>query len=135
MQMRNNVLLAIVLAIFAFAAWVVIPLDSTRFGREGVQLGLDLQGGVRLVYEADLSSVSGDQGEVMDGVIAVIANRINPLGVTEPNIEKRGTNQIVVELPNLSVTDRQKERLGDYPGLELLGVETLAAAIRSLFPK
>ena len=30
---------------------------------------------------------------------------------------------------------RQKERLGDYPGLELLGVETLATAIRSLFPK
>jgi DNA repair protein RadA/Sms len=30
---------------------------------------------------------------------------------------------------------RQKERLGDYPGLELLGVETLAAAIRSLLPK
>ncbi|MGO9175898.1 MAG: DNA repair protein RadA, partial [Desulfobaccales bacterium] len=30
---------------------------------------------------------------------------------------------------------RQKERLGDYLGLELLGVETLAAAIRSLFPK
>ncbi len=29
---------------------------------------------------------------------------------------------------------RQQERLGEFPGLELLGVETLAAAIRKLFP-
>jgi len=50
--------------------------------------------------------------------IAVIANRINPLGVTEPNIERRGTNQIVVELPRLSVTDKQKDRIGRTALLE-----------------
>ena len=116
---RNTILLIFILALFAFALWVIIPLGSTRFGREGIQLGLDLQGGVRLVYQADLSSVpEADKKEVMDGVIAVIANRINPLGVTEPNIEKRGENQIVVELPKLSITDKQKERIGRIALLE-----------------
>jgi len=116
---RKTILLIFILALFAFALWVIIPLGSTRFGREGIQLGLDLQGGVRLVYQADLSSVpEADKKEVMDGVIAVIANRINPLGVTEPNIEKRGENQIVVELPKLSITDKQKERIGRIALLE-----------------
>ena len=113
MTRKNSLYLMVILALFTFAMWVILPPDSERFGREGMQYGLDLQGGVRLVYQADLSSVEpGDEDEVINGVIAVIANRINPLGVTEPNIERRGTNQIVVELPKLSVTDKQKERIG-----------------------
>jgi preprotein translocase subunit SecD len=84
-----------------------------------MQLGLDLQGGAHIVYKADLSSVeSGNEAEVMDGVVAVILNRINPLGVTEPNIQKQGEDRIVVELPGLSVTDKQKERLGRTALLE-----------------
>ena len=116
---RANWFLIGIVAIFAFALWVLLPLDSDRFGRQGIQFGLDLEGGVRLVYQADLSSVEpGTEDQIMDGVIEVIANRINPLGVTEPNIERRGGDQIVVELPNLSVTDVQKERIGRTALLE-----------------
>jgi len=119
MTRRNSLYLMVISALLALALWVILPLDSTRLGREGIQLGLDLQGGVRLVYQADLSSVEpGDEDEVIEGVIAVIANRINPLGVTEPNIERRGADQIVVELPKLSVTDKQKERIGRTALLE-----------------
>ncbi len=121
----------VILALFASALWVILPIDSERFGREGIQLGLDLQGGVRLVYQADLSSVTpGDEDEVIEGVIAVIANRINPLGVTEPNIERRGTDQIVVELPQLSVTDKQKERIGRTALLEFGELATEEEAAR-----
>lgn len=119
MTRRNSIYLLIISALLVLALWILLPLDSTRLGREGIQLGLDLLGGVRLVYQADLSSVeSGDEDEVIEGVIAVIANRINPLGITEPNIERRGTDQIVVELPKLSVTDKQKERIGRTALLE-----------------
>ncbi|MFC1937448.1 protein translocase subunit SecD [Chloroflexota bacterium] len=120
MTRRSTIyIIATILALFAFALWSLLPLDSTRFGRTGIQLGLDLQGGVRLVYEADMSSVEPDSAdEVIDGVIAVILNRINPLGVTEPNIERRGAGQIVVELPQLNMTDKQKERIGRTALLE-----------------
>jgi len=111
--------LLIIIVIFAFALWVLLPIEGERFGRQGIQFGLDLEGGVRLVYQADLSQVEpGTEAEMIDGVIAVIANRINPLGVTEPNIEKRGNNQIVVEIPQLSITDVQKERIGRTALLE-----------------
>jgi preprotein translocase subunit SecD len=108
-----------VAAVFALALWVLLPVDAVRFGRAGIQFGLDLRGGVRLIYQADLSSVEpGGEDEAVDGVIAVIANRINPLGVTEPNIERRGADQVVVELPELSITEVQKERIGRTALLE-----------------
>ena len=119
MPRRNTLVFLIVLLLFALALWVLLPIDGERFGRQGMQMGLDLKGGVRLVYQADLSSVEpGEEDEVIEGVIGVIVNRINPLGVTEPKIEKRGDDLIVVELPELSVTDAQKQRIGRTALLE-----------------
>jgi preprotein translocase subunit SecD len=118
---RNNWIFVIILVILAFSLWVLIPIDSSRFGRTGIQYGLDLSGGVRLVFQADLTTVEvGKQKEALDGVVAVIANRVNPLGVTEPNIERRGNDQIVVELPmpKGGLTDVQKERIGRTALLE-----------------
>jgi preprotein translocase subunit SecD len=72
-----------------------------------------------MVYKADLSGVeAGQESSVIEGVIAVIQNRINPLGVTEPVIERLGADQIVVELPGASVTDVEKERIGRTALLE-----------------
>lgn len=119
MPKRNTLVFIIILILFALALWVLFPVEGERFGRQGIQLGLDLKGGVRLVYQADLSAVKpGEEGQAIDGVVAVIVNRINPLGVTEPNIEKRSKDLIVVELPELSVTDVQKQRIGRTALLE-----------------
>ena len=109
----------IILALFAFALWAILPLESERFGRQGIRLGLDLQGGIHLVYKADLSQIEPDeQADVMDGVKAVLNNRINPLGVTEPIIQIQGEDRIAVELPGLSITDKEKERLSRVALLE-----------------
>jgi len=117
---RNNLfaLLAIIV-IFVLALLVVLPVDKGILGKRGIVFGLDMQGGIYLVYQADLSQVEpGSEAEVIDGVVAVIQNRINPLGVTEPVIEQQGKDQIRVELPGLAITDAQKERLGRTALLE-----------------
>jgi len=113
---KNAPVLIIILAIFAFAiSALIFPL----FGREAMRLGLDLQGGIHMVYRADLSAVEpGEEAGVMEGVMAVISNRINPLGVTEPVIQKQGQDRILVELPGLSITDKEKERLSRVALLE-----------------
>lgn len=116
MARRNVLTLIIILALFAFS---ICALIYPTLGRQGMRLGLDLKGGIHLVYKADLSNVKpGEEAEIMDGVVAVIMNRINPLGVTEPVIEKQGEDRIVVQLPELSVTDVQKERIGRTALLE-----------------
>ena len=104
MTRRNTLVFIIILALFAFA---ICALIYPMFGREQIRLGLDLQGGIHMVYKADLSSVEpGNEASIMDGVIAVLNNRINPLGVTEPLIQKQGQDRILVELPGKSITDK-----------------------------
>ncbi len=121
MTKRNTWVFLLILTILGFCLWVLFPVDSERFGRQGIQYGLDLKGGVRLVYSVDLATVApGSESEIMEGVSRVIANRVNPLGVSEPNITRLGENQIVVELPmpEGGFTDAQKERLGRTSLLE-----------------
>ena len=116
MPRKNTLVFLIVLVLFTFSVCVLIfPV----LGRKEMRLGLDLQGGIHMVYRADLSKVeAGEEASIMDGVVAVIGNRINPLGVTEPVIQKQGEDRILVELPGLSITDKEKERLSRVALLE-----------------
>jgi len=116
MTRRNMLALIMILAIFAFA---VSALIFPMFGRQEMRLGLDLQGGIHMVYKVDLSQIKpGEEANVIEGVMAVLSNRINPLGVTEPVIQKQGQDRILVELPGLSITDKEKERLSRVALLE-----------------
>lgn len=119
MLRTNTIILLVVLVIFAFALWIIFPLGAERLGRHGIRLGLDLQGGLHMVYQADLSEVEpGEERATLEGVMAVMENRINPLGVSEPVIQIQGSDRIVVELPGLDITDAEKERLGRVALLE-----------------
>jgi len=116
MARRNTVVFLIILALFAFAICAIIyPL----FGRDTLRLGLDLQGGIHLVYQADFSGVEpGTEADAIDGAIAVIERRINVLGVTEPLIQKQGSDRIVVELPGVSEVEKATSLIGETALLE-----------------
>jgi preprotein translocase subunit SecD len=116
MARRNTIIFLIILAIFAFA---VCSLVYPLFGRDAMRLGLDLQGGIHLVYQADFSEVEpGTEAEAIDGAIAVIEKRINVLGVTEPLIQKQGSDRIVVELPGVSEVEKATSLIGETALLE-----------------
>lgn len=116
MPRRNTLVLLIILALFAFAiSALVYPL----WGREAMRLGLDLRGGIHMVYLADFSAIEpGKEGEAIDGAIAVIERRINILGVTEPVIQKQGADRILVELPGISEAEKAKRLIGQTALLE-----------------
>ena len=66
-------------------------------------LGLDLQGGTQLVYEADVENIAlTDRSDAMESVRDVIERRVNAFGVSEPIIQvNRGANneyRIIAEL-------------------------------------
>ena len=116
MTTRNLVTLSIVMALFAFA---IIALVYPLWGREAMHLGLDLRGGIHMVYQADFSSTEpGKEGEAIDGAVAVIERRINILGVAEPMIQKQGTDRILVELPGISEADKAKKLIGQTALIE-----------------
>ena len=124
MPRKNTLVLIIILALFAFAVSALIyPL----WGREAMRLGLDLQGGIHMVYKADFSAIeSGEESEAIDGAIAVIERRINILGVTEPVIQKQGADRILVQLPGISETEKAKRLIGQTALLEFREMVTNA---------
>jgi len=85
-------------------------------------LGLDLQGGVHLVYEADMSGVPGkDQGDSVEGVRDVIERRVNAFGVAEPVIQTnqaKGKWRVIVELAGVKDVDQAIQMIGETPLLE-----------------
>ncbi len=82
-------------------------------------LGLDLQGGVDLTYQADLSTIpASDQASAMSGLRDVIERRVNLFGVSEPVVETQGSNQLVVELPGVKDVASAISMIGQTPYLE-----------------
>lgn len=113
---RNTLVLVLILALFIFA---VVALIYPLWGRAGMRLGLDLRGGLHMVYLADFSAIEpGKESEAIDGAIAVIERRINILGVTEPVIQRQGADRILVELPGISEAEKAKRLIGQTALLE-----------------
>jgi preprotein translocase subunit SecD len=120
LKTSNVYLLIFVLLLFGFALWAITPLDSDRFGRQGLTLGLDLKGGSYLVYEADLSKKDPGQtvDAAMEGVVGKIERRANAFGVKEPIIQRQGENRILVQLPGEKNVDEAKKLIGQVALLE-----------------
>jgi preprotein translocase subunit SecD len=114
----------IVLVGGSFAALSIRNLEIGDFGRGspeplGLSLGLDLVGGIHLVYQA------GEEGfepsdDQMAGLIANITRRINSLGVAEPSIQKLGSDRLVIQLPGLEDEEQAKKLIGRTSQLEIV---------------
>ena len=124
-----------ILIVFGLSlASIVMPqwqIPGTEFERGdpdtplGLKLGLDLQGGVHLVYETIDPNPSV---EALEGTIAVIRNRVDAFGVAEPLIQTLGDNRVVVQLPGVSDVAAAKELIGapaelDFRELTISAVE------------
>ncbi|MBU3896258.1 protein translocase subunit SecD [Patescibacteria group bacterium] len=91
------------------------------FAEKEFKLGLDLKGGVRLIYQADLADIGErNPAEAMSGLRDVIERRINLFGVAEPVIQVQGQDRLVVELPGVTNVDEAIQMIGETPYLEFL---------------
>jgi preprotein translocase subunit SecD len=71
----------------------------------GMTLGLDLQGGSRIVLQADVAGINVTPEDLDSGLAAaktIVENRVNPFGVSESQVQRSGTDKLVVELPGVS---------------------------------
>jgi SecD/SecF fusion protein len=97
---RSAIGLVIMIALLAAIAFSWGPFGPP--GTAPLALGLDLQGGLRVVLQASGEEPSADDLRVAR---SVIERRINALGVAEPLIQTSGADRIVVELPGLTGAD------------------------------
>ncbi len=111
----NQLRILLLLFVLGFSAYIIVKLP--------INLGLDLQGGTRLVLEARPTQAVPLSDDAMMGAVAVIRNRVDALGVTEPVIQRKGRDQIVVELPGISDPERAIKIIGDTANLEFIEAE------------
>src|SRR5438477_7518441 len=104
----------------AVAIWSLLPRNETikvrgsdGAVRESVQrhvpirYGLDLQGGMHIALEVDDSKQAvANKSEAIDRALKTVRNRIEGFGVSEPVVQKSGSDRIIVELPGISDQDR-----------------------------
>lgn len=87
-----------------------------------LKLGLDLQGGSQLVYQADVAAIpEQDRAESLSGVRDVIERRVNAFGVSEPLVQTSANGEgyrVIVELPGVQDVNEAIDRIGETPLLE-----------------
>jgi len=97
-------------------------LGLPHFWQIPLRLGLDLQGGTHLVYEADLSNIEEkDYSATMAGLRDIIERRVNVFGVQEPLVqvqEKKPYYRLIVELAGVKDVEQAIEMIGQTPFLE-----------------
>jgi SecD/SecF fusion protein len=102
---RNLFVLLFVLGLVAVSGLVIAGKET--------KLGLDLQGGLELVYQGQPTGTASEvSGEDIDNSISIIEERINELGVSEPEVARLGEDQITVSLPGVTDPERAAEQVG-----------------------
>ena len=113
--------LIVILIIIALAIWIVLPGTTKIPGRAvGLRQGLDLQGGVQVLLEADVPADQDVDIEDMRVARTIIENRVNGLGVTEPVVQLQGDRRIIVEVPGIQNPDEAVQTIQETALLEFV---------------
>ncbi len=126
MKKKNALIFFLIVALTAcvyFVSFNGIHNDSFNVKSVGeqIKLGLDIKGGVVVVYEA---KTDGDMDTAIAQTIKILGRRINQLGLTEPIITKEGENRIRIELPGVEDASEAIKLVGKTAQLEFLLVKS-----------
>ena len=102
---RHLFVLLFVLGLVVVSALIVVKKET--------QLGLDLQGGLELVYEGQPTEEGGEvTGSDIEDSISIIEKRVNELGVSESEVARLGNENVTVALPGITDPERAAEQVG-----------------------
>ncbi|MEU3224329.1 protein translocase subunit SecD [Streptomyces sp. NPDC006976] len=115
--MTRATMVRAVLAAAVLLVSVIITLTMSP------RLGLDLQGGTRMVLQAKDSDTAKADRESTDRTLEVLRRRIDSLGVTEPTLTRSGEDRIIVELPDVQDPRKATEVIGKTAQLTFHAVQ------------
>jgi SecD/SecF fusion protein len=105
-ERRTSVL--VLLLVFGLLAGSIFVIQS-----KDTRLGLDLQGGVQLVYEGQPTPQQPQvTQEALQRSLDIMRDRVDALGVAEPELQLAGDNQIEVNLPGVENAQRAEDQVG-----------------------
>jgi protein-export membrane protein SecD len=137
-----GVIIAALVSLYPNFVWYSLPLQQRQeqakrknpLASSVIPLGLDLQGGVRLVYQLDISKLPDESDatirQAVEQNIVVINNRIDALGVANAIIRRQGREFIVVELPGVYESEAARSIIGKTALLEFRIVKDNEALVK-----
>jgi SecD/SecF fusion protein len=102
---RRNALILLIVAGLIAGSLAAIFTKKTR-------LGLELKGGVELVYQARPTAAAKVNSESLEDAINIMRKRVDQLGVAQPEIQRSGSDEIDVALPDVSNATRAQNEVG-----------------------
>ncbi|MCM8818480.1 MAG: protein translocase subunit SecD [Candidatus Omnitrophica bacterium] len=104
----------VIIVVIGFCLYLIYPPEKK------IKRGLDLQGGVHIVLEIEKEKNIDEKAasDLTERALEIIRNRIDALGITEPVIQKEGTDRIVVDLPGVQEPEKAIELIGKTALLE-----------------
>jgi SecD/SecF fusion protein len=103
---RRNLFILLLVGLLLVASLTLIVTKKTREG-------LDLKGGVSLVYQAKPTKFSPTiTADAMQRTVDIMRERVDQLGVAEPEILRSGEDQINVNLPDVKNADEAEQQVG-----------------------
>ena len=116
MKKNGGLKIAVVLVLIILAAALSINPIKTQ-----TNLGLDLQGGAHVVLQAIPDEGQTITDDDMTKLTAIMRKRIDEFGVTEPTIQREGSDRLIVEMAGIDDPDKAIELLGKTAKLEFIG--------------
>ncbi len=124
MRQRTFISLALIVLLAIVCGWLALSNPTITIGdtvrQVQVHLGLDLQGGLRVLLQADVPEGTTIDPDSLKVARDIIERRVNALGVVEPLIQVQGANRIVVELPGIQNPDEAIKVFGGTGLLEFV---------------
>ncbi len=117
-RQRHGFVLLLVVGLIAASAVVLTQFKTI--------LGLDLKGGIELVYQGQPTQQSKVNQTSLNRAVDIMRQRVDQLGVSEPQIQTSGGNQITVGLPDVKDTARAERQVGTTARLEFYDWEANA---------
>ena len=101
---RHLLVLLIVLGLIAGSAAAILT--------QATKLGLDLQGGVQLIYQGKPTKQTKVTSESLQRALDIMRDRVDAFGVAEPELARTGKDQIEVNLPGVKDAERAARQVG-----------------------
>ena len=143
--MKLSYRLGLIAALVALSIWMLVPRNVTEkrlvngasrdtvVRRTPLKYGLDLQGGMHVALEVDESKGTvANKSDAIDRALKVVRNRVDQFGVSEPVVQKVGTDRIIVDLPGINDAARARDLLQKSAYLEFQITDKTDALVRSL---
>ncbi len=130
---NNNIVLGLIVVLAIVAFYIALPINhftwlesAVSWGQDtprdlrDITRGLDLAGGTQVLLEADMVEGQVVDSAAMSTARQIVENRVNGLGVTEPNVQIQGDNRIIVELPGIDNPEQAIKTLRSTGQLEFV---------------